>query len=120
MPGEARAQASLDHDHVAGVADVENRHPRDRARGVGVRQRVHHVVGADDDRHVALRERGVDLVHFLELVVRHVGLGQQHVHVPRHAAGDGVNGVLDRACRAASSSVASSRTVCWAWATARP
>ncbi len=29
--------------------------------------------------------------HFDELVVGHVGLGQQHVHVTGHAAGDGMN-----------------------------
>ena len=35
----------------------------------------------------------VDVVHLLELVVRHVGLGEQHVHVARHAAGDRVDRV---------------------------
>ena len=41
------------------------------------------------------RELAVDLVHLLELVVGHVGLGQQHVHVARHAPGDRVDRVLD-------------------------
>ncbi len=36
-------------------------------------------------------ELRVDVVHLLELVVRHVGLGEQHVHVARHAAGDRVD-----------------------------
>ena len=40
-------------------------------------------------------ELRVDLVHLLELVVRHVRLGEQHVHVARHAAGDGMDRVLD-------------------------
>ena len=34
----------------------------------------------------------VDLVHLQHDVVGHLGLGQQHVHVPRQAAGDGVDG----------------------------
>ena len=34
----------------------------------------------------------VDLVKVKEMVVRHVRLGEQHVHVPRHAPGDWVDG----------------------------
>ena len=52
---------------------------------------VDDVVGADDQAHVGLRHLGVDVVHLDELVVWNVGLGQQHVHVPRHAAGHRVN-----------------------------
>ena len=39
-----------------------------------------------------LREVLVDLVHLEHDVVGHLGLGEQHVHVPGHAAGDRVNG----------------------------
>jgi hypothetical protein len=39
-------------------------------------------------------ELAVDVVHLLELVVGHVGLGEEHVHVPRHAPGDRVDGEL--------------------------
>ena len=42
----------------------------------------------------------VDVVHLLELVVGHVGLGQQHVHVPRHAPRDRVDRVADLDARA--------------------
>ena len=59
-----------------------------RAGGVG------HVVGADHQGHVALRELGVDVVHLDQLVIGDVGLGQQHVHVARHAAGHRVDGEL--------------------------
>ena len=33
-------------------------------------------------------ELGVRLVHLLELIVGHVGLREQHVHVPGHAPSD--------------------------------
>ena len=56
---------------------------------------VRHVVRADDKRDVGAGELGVDLVHLLELRVGHVGLGEQHVHVAGHPAGDGVDGVAD-------------------------
>ena len=32
------------------------------------------------------------VVHFEQLVVGDIGLGQKHVHVPRHSPGDGMNG----------------------------
>jgi hypothetical protein len=57
--------------------------------------RVHHVVGAQDDGHIGLAELAVDVFHLEHLVVGHLGLGQQHVHVARHAPGHRVDGVLD-------------------------
>ena len=45
-------------------------------------------------RDVGLAELAVDVFHLEHLVVRHLGLGQQHVHVARHAAGDRVDRVL--------------------------
>jgi hypothetical protein len=42
-----------------------------------------------------LAELAVDVFHLEHLVVGHFGLGQQHVHVARHAAGHRVDGVLD-------------------------
>jgi hypothetical protein len=41
------------------------------------------VAGAHDQHGVGRGERAVDLVHLLELVVVHVRLGQQDVHVHR-------------------------------------
>ncbi len=52
------------------------------------------LAGADNDGHVGSRKLRIDLVHLHQLVVGHVGLGQQHVHVARHAPGDGVDAVL--------------------------
>jgi hypothetical protein len=39
------------------------------------------------DGDVDLAELAVDVLHLEHLVVRHLGLGEQHVHVARHAAG---------------------------------
>src|SRR5262249_55272916 len=57
--------------------------------------RVDHVVGSDDECHVGAGKLRVDLVHLLQLPVGHVRLGEQDVHVARHAAGDRVDGVAD-------------------------
>ena len=38
---------------------------------------------------------GLMPLHLVELRVGHVGLGEQHVHVARHAAGDRVDRVAD-------------------------
>ena len=93
---EARVHAALEHDDRPRLLDVEHRHAVDRARRVGLRRRVHDVVRADDQRHVGAGEVVVDLVEVEELVVGDVRLGEQHVHVPRHAAGDRMDGVLHR------------------------
>ena len=69
------------------LSTFEDRHAVDRARLVGARHRVDDVVGADDQRHVGGLELGVDLVQVGDQVVRHAGLGEQHVHVAGHAAG---------------------------------
>ena len=58
-------------------------------------RRIGDVVGADDEGDVGLGEFRVDVFQLEHFVVGHVGFGQQHVHVARHAAGDGVNGVFD-------------------------
>ena len=42
-----------------------------------------------------MRKLRVDVFELEHLVIRHVGLGEQHVHMTRHAAGHRVNGVFD-------------------------
>ena len=66
-----------------------------------------------------VRELRVDLVHLLELLVRHVRLGEQHVHVPGHPAGDRVDAVDDLDA-ALGQQVGQLAHVCWACATASP
>ena len=93
--GIARRQRPLEEQGGARLVGIENRHAVDVATRVGARHRVGDVVGADDEGNVGARELVVDLVEFEHLFVRHVGFGQQHVHVPRHSSGHGVNGVFD-------------------------
>ena len=56
--------------------------------------RIDHVVGADDVNDVGLRQLRVDVFELEDLVVGHVGLGEQHVHVAGHAARDRMDGVF--------------------------
>ena len=76
---------------------------RSAIRG-GLRRRIHHVVRADDEHEVGRLEPRVDLVHLDERVVRHVGLGEQHVHVPRHPARDRMDAEDDVDARARAGS----------------
>ena len=57
--------------------------------------RVHHVVGTQDDGDIDLAEFAIDVFHLEHLVIRHLGLGQQHVHVAGHATCNGVDRVFD-------------------------
>ena len=88
MPAKPGAHAPLEHDDVLRLVDVEDRHAVDRAARVGCAPPGCDVVRADHERDVGLLELGVDLVHLVELVVRDVRLGEQHVHVAGHPAGD--------------------------------
>src|SRR5699024_8732803 len=54
---------------------------RDRAGGVFGCGRVDRVIGADHQDHRGFVEVVVDLVHFQDDVVGHLGFGQQDVHV---------------------------------------
>ena len=86
--------------HGLGLPHLEDRHAVDRARRVVERAGVDDVVGADDEHDVGLREVVVDLLHLEHDVVRHLGFGEQHVHVPGQAAGDRVDGEAHVGARA--------------------
>ena len=88
MPAKPGRHRALADDDLLRLVDVQDRHAVDRAPGLVARRRVDDVVRADHEHDVGLRELGVDLVHLLERGVGHVRLGEQHVHVARHAAGD--------------------------------
>ena len=62
---------------------------------IGLGGGIGDVIGADDEGHVAGAELAVDVLQLEHLIVGHIGLGQQDVHVAGHAAGDGVDGVFD-------------------------
>ncbi len=87
----AFALAALDHVGLLGLIHVQDRHAVDGAALVGARGRIHGVVRADDERHVGFLEFAVDVFHVEDDVVGHAGLGEQHVHVARHAAGHRVD-----------------------------
>ena len=95
MPAKPGFIERLSTTIVVRLVDVEDRHPVDRAARVVARGRIGDVVRADDERDVGARELRVDVVHVEERRIRDVGFGEQHVHVARHAAGDGVDRVLD-------------------------
>ena len=94
-PGIAGRHRALDEQHRLGLLHVQDRHAVDRRGRVGLGGGVGHVVGSDHEGHVGLTEVAVDLLQLQHLVIRHVGLGQQDVHVAGHAAGDGMDGVAD-------------------------
>ena len=75
-----------------GFVHVEYGHAEDGARLIGARRGIGHIVGANDQGDIGLREIAVDLVHFDEAVVRNVGFGEQHVHVAGHASSDRMDG----------------------------
>lgn len=53
---------------------------------------MHHVIGTDDDGDIDRPDDGIDLIHFTKLLERDIGLDEKDVHVPGHAACDGMNG----------------------------
>src|SRR5262249_62262710 len=75
--------------------DLQHRHGGNRAGRVFLGGRIDDVVGADDHRDVGIREIVVHLVHLEHDVVGDLGLGEQHVHVAGHAAGDRVYAETD-------------------------
>src|SRR5665811_231592 len=89
--GVARVHAPLEHDDVTSLPHLEDRHAGDRAGRVLERGRVDRVVRADDQHDIGVVEVVVDLVHLEHDVVRHLRLGEQHVHVTGQTTGDRVD-----------------------------
>src|SRR5712691_3352286 len=92
--GEAWAETALEDDDRLGAVDFQDRHAIERTIPVVLCGRVRHVVRTDNQGNVCFWEVRVDLFHRVQLVVGYVCLGEQDVHVARHAAGDRVNGVF--------------------------
>ena len=91
----SRGHRALDDDDARRLVDVEDGHPVDRTGGVVTGSGIRDVVRADDERDVCPRELGVHVLHLEELRVRHVRLGEEHVHVAWHTTGYRVDRVLD-------------------------
>src|SRR4051794_1165509 len=92
---EAGAHRTLHEHDLLGLVGVEDRHAVDGRARSRLRRRVDHVVGADHQDDVGVLELAVDVVHLLELLVGHLGLSEQHVHVTGHPPRDGVDRVVD-------------------------
>src|SRR5512139_2841453 len=80
--GVAGGHRAFEDDDVLGLPYPDDRHPGDGGGGVLGGGGVDGVVGADDEHDVDVLEVVVDLVHLEHDVVGHLGLGEQHVHVP--------------------------------------
>ncbi|MPM54067.1 hypothetical protein SDC9_100840 [bioreactor metagenome] len=91
--GVTGAQVEIADENLRGLIHIQHGHPVDGGIHRIAGGRVEHVVGADHDHGIGVFEVAVDRIHLVKLLVRHVGLRQQHVHVPGHAAGDGMDGV---------------------------
>eukprot|EP00906_Rhabdomonas_costata_P036632 RCo051364 len=90
-PRIPRGERALDDDHLFGLPDMQHGHPGNRGVGVCHRGAVHGVVGPQHNRDVRGGEILIDLVHLKHNVVRDARLGEQHVHMPRHASSHGVD-----------------------------
>src|SRR5262245_33117203 len=90
--GKPGVHAAFDCKTGAGLVGVDDRHAVNWAGLVVAGGRIDDVVGADYQHDVGLRHIVVDVVHLDEFVVGDFRLGQQDVHVPRHASGNRMNG----------------------------
>jgi len=86
---------SLAKDDLLGAPHLNDRHAVDGAALHGLGRGIRNIVSADNHAHVNIAHLGVDLVHLLDDIIRHIGLSEQHIHLSRHAAGDGVDAELD-------------------------
>jgi energy-coupling factor transport system substrate-specific component len=86
--GVAGGHAALHHDRGLGLPHFEHRHAGDRAGRIVLRAPGSRCRWRRSPSRRRCREVVVDLVHLEHDVVGHLGLGEQHVHVARHAAGD--------------------------------
>merc|ERR1719402_1287869 len=87
----SHTQSPLHHHALSGLPHPEHWHAGDEAVGVVFSCRVDSVVGSDHQGEVGVGEVVVQLVHLQHNVVRDTGLGQQHVQLPGHPAGDRVD-----------------------------
>ena len=79
---------------VPAFSTSKDRHAVDRRLLVGLRRRVGNVIGADDESNVSGAEFGVDVFELEDFIIRNLRFREEHIHVPRHAPGDRMNGVF--------------------------
>jgi len=87
--------ATLHHDDIPAVPDLEHRHAGYGAVRVRLGTGVDDVIGPDDKCEVCLREFAVDFIHLENDVIGDVRLGEQNIHMSWQSAGDRVDGETD-------------------------
>mmetsp|Transcript_18003 Transcript_18003/g.31563 ORF Transcript_18003/g.31563 Transcript_18003/m.31563 type:complete len:302 (-) Transcript_18003:699-1604(-) len=91
----ACTHGTFHHNARLALPDLNGRHAIDWTAWVVLRRRVHDVVGANDNANIVASNFGIDVFHLPHNVVGNVCLGQKHVHVPWHSAGNRVNCKVD-------------------------
>ena len=74
-----------------GVIGVQYRHAIDGTAGITTGHGVDDVVSSDDQRNIRGIEFRIDLIEIKDQVVGDTGFGEKHVHMPGHAARDGMD-----------------------------
>ncbi len=74
--------------------NLDNGHAINGAGWIIQGSRVHYIVGPDDHYHIGLGHIGIDLIHFNQFFIRHIGFCKQDVHVAGHPSSHRVYGVL--------------------------
>src|ERR1700728_1884878 len=84
--GETGTHAAFDDHYGASFINIQNWHAIDWAAGIASSRGICDVVRANHQRNVCLRKIAINFVEVQQLVVGDVRFGQQHIHVPGHAA----------------------------------
>ena len=96
MPANPGARLRLTTTLVVALSTLRIGHAVDRRPCILAGGRVHDVVSSDDQRDIGSGEVVVDLIQIQQDVIRHVGLGEEDVHVSWHPSRHGVDGVPHR------------------------
>ena len=90
--GVARLKVVVTYNNVLRLIDVEHRHAVDRCALSLTGGRIEDVIRADHDHEVGRLEVVIDPLHLEEVIVGHIRLGEEDVHMARHTTGDGMDG----------------------------
>ena len=89
----ASPKAALHHKHLAGLIHLKYRHAIEGTGGICFGIGVHHIVGTEHDHHIGPGKLRIDDVHFEQLLIGHIGLSQQHIHVAWHPSRHRMDGI---------------------------
>ena len=74
------------------LIDIEHRHAVDRCALSLTGGRIEDIIGSDHDHEVGVLKVVIDPLHLEEVIVRHIRLGEEDIHMARHTTGDGMDG----------------------------